>query len=123
MYRVGVDGFEFRGENDRRDDAVDRNDFAEDDGDEILRCYSGCFDTTAEDRGSGDEDAPSQLLFRIFQDRLKSHTMQRQRLTSRCTILSPCWPMRRVICFRETRQTERRVVRSYSVVHLGGEVR
>lgn len=40
------------------DDAVDGDDFAEDDGDQVLCSDSGGLDTTTEDGCAGDEDAP-----------------------------------------------------------------
>lgn len=44
------DKVEFRREDDRNDDTVDRNDFAEDDGDQVLGPDSGCFHSAANDR-------------------------------------------------------------------------
>lgn len=49
---------DFRGEDDGHDDAIDGDDLAEDDGDEILGADTGSFDTTAQDRRTGNEDAP-----------------------------------------------------------------
>lgn len=49
---------ELRGEDDGHDDTVDRDHFAEDDGDQVLRPYSRGFDTAAEDRDPSDEDSP-----------------------------------------------------------------
>jgi hypothetical protein len=40
---------EVRGEDDGHDDAVDGHDFAEDNGYQILRSYSWCFDAASED--------------------------------------------------------------------------
>lgn len=49
---------EFSGEDDGHDDAVDGDDLAEDDGDEVLGADARCFDTAAEDGGAGYEYAP-----------------------------------------------------------------
>ena len=58
---------QFCGEDDGHDDAVNRHHFTKDNGYQVLRSYSRCLDTTAEDRGAGDEDSPvpSLLVFAI----------------------------------------------------------
>ena len=59
------DHLDQRGKDDRHNDTVDGDDFAEDDGDEVLRSYSWSFDAASEDGCAGDEDAPAfqcQLL-------------------------------------------------------------
>ena len=61
MYVVGGHGVEFRGEDDGHDDAVDGDDFAKDDGDEVFGSYSGGFDAAADNGGAGDEYAPVEL--------------------------------------------------------------
>jgi hypothetical protein len=49
------------GEDDRHDDTVDGDDFAEDDGDEVLGSYPWGAHAAAEDGCAGDEDAPVKL--------------------------------------------------------------
>ena len=49
------------GEDDGHDDAVDGDDFAKDDGDQVLSSYPWCLDTSTEDGHTGCPDAPSQL--------------------------------------------------------------
>lgn len=58
MDGVAADGREFGGEDDGHDDAVDGDDLAEDDGDQVLGPDAWRFNTAAEDGGAGDEDAP-----------------------------------------------------------------
>ena len=55
------DKVEFGGEDDGHDDAVDGDDFAEDDGDEVLGADAGRFDAATENGGAGDEDAPIEM--------------------------------------------------------------
>jgi hypothetical protein len=45
-------------EDDGHDDAIYGDDFAEDDGDEVLGADAGRFNTAADDGGAGYEDAP-----------------------------------------------------------------
>ena len=59
VHVVTRDQVEFCGEDDGHDDAVDGDDFAEDDGDEVLGPYSWGFDAAAQDGGAGYEDAPA----------------------------------------------------------------
>lgn len=47
-----------RTKNNGHNDAVDGDDLAEDDGNEVLGSYPWRLDTTADDGGSGDEDSP-----------------------------------------------------------------
>lgn len=56
--RVAAHGADLGGEDDGHDDAVDGDDFAEDDGDEVLGADARGFDAAADNRGAGDEDAP-----------------------------------------------------------------
>ena len=58
---IAADGGEFGGEDDGHDDAVDGDNFAEDDGDEVFGADSRGFDAAAEDGGAGDEDAPAKF--------------------------------------------------------------
>lgn len=53
---------ELRGEDDGHDDAVNGNDFAENDGDQVLRSYPRCLDTTTDDGDTSSEDTPAILL-------------------------------------------------------------
>ena len=53
---------DFGAEDDGHDDAVDGDDFAEDDADEVFGADAGRFDAAAEDGGAGDEDAPAWNL-------------------------------------------------------------
>lgn len=53
-----MDGLDFGGEDNGHDDAVDGDDLAEDDGDQVLGSDSRSLDAGAEDGGSGDEDTP-----------------------------------------------------------------
>ena len=55
-----VGGRQLGREDDGHDDAVDGDDLAEDDGDEVLGADAGCFDATSEDGGAGDEDTPAK---------------------------------------------------------------
>ena len=59
IQRIATDWREFGGEDDGHDDAVDGDDFAEDDGDEVFGADSRCFDAAAEDGCAGYEDAPA----------------------------------------------------------------
>lgn len=49
---------ELRGENDRHNHTVDSHNLAENDGNQVLGPDSGCPNTTADDRGAGEEDTP-----------------------------------------------------------------
>jgi hypothetical protein len=49
----------------RADDTVNGDDFAENDGDQVLCSDSGSLDTTTEDRGTGDEDTPVDVCLSI----------------------------------------------------------
>lgn len=44
------------------DDTIDSDDFAENDGDQVLCSDSGSLDTTTEDRGTGNEDTPGEFV-------------------------------------------------------------
>ena len=57
---LALDAVQLGGEDDGHDDAVDRDDFAKNNGDKVFGSYPRCFDTTSEDRGSSDEDAPTK---------------------------------------------------------------
>jgi hypothetical protein len=61
------DGVHLGGEDDGHDDTVNGDDFAEDDGDQVLRSYPGCLDTSTEDGHTRCPDAPAQLsdTFRV----------------------------------------------------------
>ena len=48
-----------RGEDDGHNDTVNGNNFAEDDGDQVLRSYPGSLDTTTDDGYTGCEDTPA----------------------------------------------------------------
>jgi hypothetical protein len=50
------------GEDDGHDDAVDGDDLAEDDGDEVLGADARRLDTSTDNRGTGSEDTPWMLL-------------------------------------------------------------
>jgi hypothetical protein len=58
MYAIDGDGRNLGGEDDGHDDAVNCDDFAEDDGDEILRSYPRSFHTSTDDGGPCYEDSP-----------------------------------------------------------------
>lgn len=49
------------GEDDGHDDAVDGDDFAEDDGDQVLGSYPRCLDTSTDDGHTGGPDSPLRL--------------------------------------------------------------
>ena len=54
-----LDGVNLGGEDDGHDDAVDGDDLAEDDGDEVLGADARRPDAGTEDRRAGDEDSPA----------------------------------------------------------------
>jgi hypothetical protein len=56
------DGLHLGGEDDGHDDAVDGDDFAEDNGDQVLGSYPGSLDTTTDDGHTSCEDAPAMTL-------------------------------------------------------------
>ena len=58
-----IHGFQLGGEDDGHDDAVDGDDFAEDDGDKVLGSDPRRFDSAAQDRCAGYEDAPSFIQY------------------------------------------------------------
>lgn len=66
VVRVGGDeggtlnSIDLGGEDNGHDDAVDGNDLAEDNGDQVLGADTGCSNTTSEDGGTGNEDAPER---------------------------------------------------------------
>jgi hypothetical protein len=62
MYVICRYGVKLRGEDDGHDYAVDGDDFAEDDGNEVLSSNSRCLDTTTDDGRAGDEDPPANVL-------------------------------------------------------------
>ena len=47
---------------DGHNDTVDGDDFAENDGDQVLCSDSGSLDTTSEDRGAGNKDTPVVIV-------------------------------------------------------------
>jgi hypothetical protein len=49
------------GEDDGHDDAVDGDDFAENDGDQVLRSYPRCLDTSTENGDAGGPDSPMSV--------------------------------------------------------------
>lgn len=57
-----LDTGEFGGEDDGHDDAVDGDDFAENNGDQVLGSDAWGADTTADDGGTGNENTPGILL-------------------------------------------------------------
>lgn len=57
---LALDAIQLGGEDDGHDDAVDGDDLAEDDGDEVLGSDTGGANTAADDRGSSYEDAPGK---------------------------------------------------------------
>jgi hypothetical protein len=61
VYSVSRNDSEFRAEYDGHDYAIDGNNFAKDDGDQILGSDSRGFDTTTEDGRTGNEDSPVQI--------------------------------------------------------------
>jgi len=78
-------------EHDAHDDAVDGDNLAEDNRDQVLGADSRRLDTTTEDRGSGDEDSPvlpisafvpsCRVSNPLLSFMLVIRTMQRQQLT------------------------------------------
>jgi hypothetical protein len=52
---------ELGGEDDGHDDAVDGDDFAENNGDQVLRSYPGCLDTSTEDGDTSGPDSPGSM--------------------------------------------------------------
>lgn len=63
---LGVgDGIELRGEDDSHDDAIDGDDFAEDNGDQILGSYPGRLDAAADNGHARCEDAPVSVSLRF----------------------------------------------------------
>jgi hypothetical protein len=57
LFDVGELG-QLRGEDNGHDDAVDGDDLAEDDGDQVLRSNPGRLDTSTEDGDAGCPDSP-----------------------------------------------------------------
>lgn len=57
-----LDAGQLGGEDDGHDDAVDGDDFAEDDGDQVLGSDARGADATADDGGAGYEDTPGVAL-------------------------------------------------------------
>ena len=51
-----------RREDDGHDNTVNGDDFAENDGDQVLCSDSGSLDTSSENRGAGNEDTPVQFV-------------------------------------------------------------
>jgi len=51
-------GVDLGGEDNGHNDTVDGDDFAEDNGDQVLGANTGCLNTSTEDGGTSDEDAP-----------------------------------------------------------------
>ena len=58
IYCITAHETEFCAEDDSHDDAIDSDDFTEDNRDEVLGSYSRGFDATTKDRGAGYEYAP-----------------------------------------------------------------
>ena len=93
-----------RGEDDGHDNAVDGDDFAEDDRDQVLGSYPWCLNTSAEDGHSGCPDAPSHLSAEAHSFPHEDHTMPSLRQTGQCTARFLHSPMCMVIRFRERRR-------------------
>lgn len=55
------------GEDDGHDDSVNSNNFAEDDGDQVLRSYTRGLDTSSDDGYSGCEDSPFPVSDAVLQ--------------------------------------------------------
>lgn len=55
---VCSDGIDLRRKDNCHDNAVYCNDFAKNDGDQVLRSYPRCLDTATENRGACDKNAP-----------------------------------------------------------------
>jgi hypothetical protein len=88
-----VDLVELRGEDDGHDDAVDGDDFAEDDGDQVLRSNPGCFDTSTQDRYTCCPDSPkiaSERLRRVEAKDVPSRAYDGQADAERDSQTSPC---------------------------------
>jgi hypothetical protein len=88
-----VDLVEFRGEDDGHDDAVNGDNFAEDDGDQVLRSYPGCLDTSTENRDTCCPDSPAIMSERVPSRGSKGRTKRSLRRRGRCTARFPSWPM------------------------------
>ena len=59
MIEIGVVNVaDVGGEDDGHDDAVDGDDFAEDDGDQVLRSYPGCLDASTDNGHTSCPDTP-----------------------------------------------------------------
>ncbi len=111
--RVGglaLDGVQLAREDDGHDDAVDGDDLAEDDGDEVLGADARGADTAAKDGRAGDEDAPGDVLLwdrgRGGGVRIASgkRTMLRRQLRGLCRGRCPGLPRRRARRIRGRRR-------------------
>lgn len=60
-----LDASQLGGEDDGHDDTVDGDDFAEDDGDEVLSADARGADTATDNRRAGNEDAPRVISARV----------------------------------------------------------
>jgi hypothetical protein len=77
---------QLRGEDDGHNDAVDGNDFAEDDGDQVLRSYPWRLDTSADDGDTGRPDSPGYMSELYATACMGEHTTLTLRLTGRCIV-------------------------------------
>jgi hypothetical protein len=107
VYIISRYWWDLGGKDDGHDDAVDSDDFAEDNGDEIFGPDSRCLYATADDGGTGDENAPIVIVrFRLWycicrRCALRIRTRQRRRRIGLCRGQCPYLPMRTARCFRE----------------------
>jgi hypothetical protein len=80
---------ELRGEDDGHDDAVDGDDLAENDGDQVLRSYPRCLDTSTNDRNTGSPNSPVPMSELSCYADMRCHTMLSLQQTGRCTARCP----------------------------------
>jgi hypothetical protein len=88
-----VDLVELRGEDDGHDDAVNGDDFAEDNGDQVLRSNSRCFDTSTQDGYTCCPDSPkiaSEGFLRVEAKDVPSRAYDGQADAERDSQTSPC---------------------------------
>jgi hypothetical protein len=101
VYSITAYPSDFGGKDDGHDDSVDGDDFAKDDGDEILGSDSRRFHTTTEDGGACYQNAPGHVRMddlecTVFEKR----TMLLLQLIIQCRDRCLELPMCAVICFR-----------------------
>lgn len=92
---IAADGLDLGREDDGHDNAVDSDDLAKDDGDQVLGPYPGRLDTSTENGATGDENTPANLVSKLLVFSLGFscwHTMQRPPRTDRCRGRCPCLP-------------------------------